>query len=254
MVPARFRVALSAVACATVAWSCGGGLRGTQYEYEEQVRLSVDGSARVDVSASVPALVALRGVDLPLDPAAEVDRSTIRSLFEGPGATVASVRRSRRGGRQFVHVRVEVGDIRRLSSIAPFSWSTYQFNRRGDVLEYAQTVGASSGKSIREAGWTGNEVVAFRMHIPSVIVFHNAPSRRVRRGNIVEWEQPLAERLKNTPVEIRVNMEPESILYTTLLLFGSTIVLAAITFGVVIWRVARRGRRDPPKPACPAAS
>ena len=130
-------------------------------------------------------------------------------------------------------------DIRGLSRIAPFSWSTYQFNRRGDVLEYAQTVGASSGKSVGEAGWTGNEMVAFRLHIPSVIVFHNAPSKKVRRGNLVEWEQPLAERLKSTPLDIRVNMKPESILYTTLLLFGSTIVLAAIAFGVVIWRVAR---------------
>ena len=37
-------------------------------------------------------------------------------------------------------------------------------------------------------------------------------------------------------------MEPESILYTTLLLFGSTIVAAAMAFGVVIWWVARRGR------------
>jgi hypothetical protein len=239
MVPARFRVALSAAACATLAWSCGSGLLGTQYEYEEQIRLSVDGSARVDVSSSVPALVALRGLDLPLDPDAEVDRSKIRSLFEGPGATVASVRWSRRAGRRFVHVRVEVDDIRGLSRIAPFSWSTYQFNRRGDVLEYAQTVGASSGKSVREAGWTGNEMVAFRLHIPSVIVFHNAPSKKVRRGNLVEWEQTLAERLKSTPLDIRVDMEPESILYTTLLLFGSTIVLAAIAFGVVIWRVAR---------------
>jgi hypothetical protein len=252
MLPARFRVALSAAACAMVAWSCGSGLLGTQYEYEEQIRLSVDGSARVDVSSSVPALVALRGADLPLDPRAELDRSTIRALFEGPGASVASVRRSRRAGRQFVHVRVQVDDIRGLSKIAPFSWSTYQFKRRGDVLEYAQTVGDASGKDVSEAGWTGNEVVAFRMHIPSVIVFHNAPSRTVRRGNIVEWEQPLAERLKGTPVDIRVNMEPESILYTTLLLFGSTIVLAAVAFGVVIWRVARHGRRDPPKPVFPA--
>jgi hypothetical protein len=253
MLRAPFRLALSTAACAMVAWSCSSGLLGPQYEYEEQIRLLVDGSARVDVSSSVPALVALRGVDLPLD-AGEVDRSTIRSLFEGPGATVVSVRRSRRAGRQFVHVRLEVADIRGLSKIAPFSWSTYQFNRRGDVLEYAQTVGTPSGRNVSEAGWTGNEVVAFRMHIPSVIVFHNAPSKRVRRGNIVEWEQPLAELLKGTPVDIRVNMEPESILHTTLLLFGSTIVLAAVAFGVVIWRVSRHGRRDRSKPVVPAAS
>ncbi len=37
-------------------------------------------------------------------------------------------------------------------------------------------------------------------------------------------------------------MEPESILYTTLLLFGITIVAAAMTFGLVLWWVVRRGR------------
>jgi hypothetical protein len=82
------------------------------------------------------------------------------------------------------------------------------------------------------------------MHIPSVIVYHNAPSKEVERGNILEWEQPLVERLKGVPVDVEVNMEPDSILYTTVLLFGSTIVLAAVAFGVVIWRVARHGREE----------
>jgi hypothetical protein len=77
-----------------------------------------------------------------------------------------------------------------------------------------------------------------------VIAFHNAPSREIQRGNILEWEQPLVDRLKGVPVDVEVNMEPESILYTTLLLFGATIVLAAATFGLVIWRVARHGRDD----------
>ena len=39
-------------------------------------------------------------------------------------------------------------------------------------------------------------------------------------------------------------MEPESILYSTLLLFGVTVVAAAMTFGVVIWWVVRRGRES----------
>src|SRR5688572_8962045 len=78
---------------------------------------------------------------------------------------------------------------------------------------------------------------------PSEIPFHNAPSRKVQRGNIVEWEQPLTDRLKGEPLEIRVQMEPESILYSTLILFGMTIVAAAITFAVVIWLVVRKGRR-----------
>jgi hypothetical protein len=37
-------------------------------------------------------------------------------------------------------------------------------------------------------------------------------------------------------------METESILYRTLLLFGSTIVAAALTFVLVLWWIARKGR------------
>jgi len=156
-----------------------------------------------------------------------------------------------RAGRRFVHVRVEVDDIRRLSRVAPFSWSTYQFDRRGEVLEFRQAVGASSGTPVGDVGWNGSELVAFRIYLPSVIVYHNAPSKKVERGNILEWEQPLAERLKSVPVDVQVNMQTESILYTTLLLFGATIVAAAVVFGVVIWRVARHGR-EADAPSTPA--
>jgi hypothetical protein len=241
----RGRLLRLLAACSILASGCeGGGLLGREYEYEEQLRLDVDGSARMDLSSSVAALVALRGFDLDPNPGVELDRSKVRSLFEGPGVEVTSVRTSRRDGRLFVHVRLEVQDIRRLSGVAPFSWSTYQFRRRGDVLEYKQVVGSSAAKAVGEVGWSGDEMVAFRMYIPSVIAFHNAPSKKVQRGNILEWEQPLAERLKGAPVDVEVNMEPDSILYTTLLLFGSTIVLAAAAFGVVIWRVARHGREE----------
>jgi len=39
-----------------------------------------------------------------------------------------------------------------------------------------------------------------------------------------------------------VNMEPRSILYSTLLLFGATVLAAAATFAIVIWLIARKGR------------
>jgi hypothetical protein len=227
-----------------VAAGCGGGLLGTDYEYEEEVRLDVDGSARVDLHASVPALVALRGVDLRLGPDEEVDQDAVRKLFEGVGVEVGRIRTSRRDGRRFVHVRVDVSDIRQLSRLVPFAWSSYDMSQRGEVIEFRQTVGEAASRDVGDVGWDGRELVAFRMHIPSVILFHNAPSREVQRGNILEWEQPLVERLKGTPVDVQVNMESESILYSTLLLFGTTIVLAGITFGLVIWRVARSGRAD----------
>jgi hypothetical protein len=239
----RARMLSLLTACSLLVSACGnGGLLGKEYEYEEELRLDVDGSARLNLSSSVAALVALRGFDL--DPVADVDRSRVRSMFEGPGVTVRSVRVSRRDGRRFIHVRLDVEDILQLSRVAPFSWSNYQFSRRGEMLEYKQQVGAAVAKAVGNVGWDGNELVAFRMHIPSVIVFHNAPSKEIRRGNILEWEQPLVERLKGVPVDVEVNMEPDSILYTTLLLFGSSIVLAAAVFGVVIWRVSRHGRDE----------
>ena len=245
--PSSLRVLLVPLvaACLVLASACGGGrLLGKDYEYEEQLRLDVDGSARIDLSSSVAALVALHGFDLSTDPSVDVDRAKVRSMFEGPGVEVTSVRVSRRAGRRFVHIRVEVADIRQLSRVAPFSWSTYRFDRRGDVLEFRQVVGPAAAKNVGNVGWNGGEQVAFRMHIPSVIVFHNAPSKKVQRGNILEWEQPLTERVKGVPIDVEVNMEPGSILYTTLLLFGSAIVLAAAVFAVVIWRVARHGRDD----------
>jgi hypothetical protein len=233
-------------ACSILGSACGsgGGILGNEYEYEEELRLYVDGSAQMDLSSSIAALVALRGLDLDPNPDLDVDRDQVRSMFRGPGVDVRSVRVSRRDGRRFVHVRVDGSDIRQLSGVAPFSWSSYQFRRRGDVLEYQQVIGAAVGKVVGDVGWNGNERVAFRVHIPSVIAYHNAPSKQVRRGNILEWEQPLVERLKSVPVQVEVNMEPDSILYTTLWLFGSMILLAAVVFGVVIWWVARHGRED----------
>ena len=228
--------------CLLVGPACGGALK-REYEYEEELYLALDGSATLNVNASIAALVALRGAELRGEPDARVDRERVRAFFEGPGVEVSRVSLSRRDGRRFAHIGIEVDDLRQLPRLTAFSWSTYRFDRQGDVFEYRQVLGKSAAKDVGAVGWTGQELVAFRMHIPSEIPFHNAPSRTVQRGNIVEWQQPLTDRLKGEPLEIRVQMEPESILYSTLILFGMTIVAAAITFAVVIWLVVRKGRR-----------
>jgi hypothetical protein len=222
-----------------VGAGCGGVLK-PQYEYEEELYIALDGSATLNLNASVASLVALRGVDLPTDPRARLDRQRVRALFEAPGARVA-VSLSRRDGRRFVHVRVDVEHVRHLARIMPFSWSTYKFQRRENVVEYRQVVGAAAAKRLTDVGWDGSERVTFRMHVPSEIVFHNS-SEDTQRGNILEWQQALADRLKGEPVDLQVHMATESILYTTLLLFGSTILAAAATFALVLWWFARRGR------------
>ena len=234
----RALLVLTLVWAALVA-GCGGVFK-QQYEYEEELYLGLDGSATLNVNASVASLVALHGVDLPTDPRAWIDRERVRALFAPPGGD-AAVSLSRRDGRRFVHVSVDVDDVRDLPRIRPFAWSSYRFDRRDEVLEYRQVVGPPAGRPLAGAGWDGTEVIAFRMHLPSEILFHNAGDE-IQRGNILEWEQPFASRLKGEPLELQAHIATESILYTTLLLFGATVVAAAATFGAVVWWVARRGR------------
>jgi hypothetical protein len=242
--PRFLLVVLALVSLTSSIAACGGGSGGflpKQYEYEEEIYLALDGTATVNVNGSVAALVALRGADFDVNPRARLDRQRVRALFTGPGVRVVSVSLSRRHGRRFVHVSVAVDDIRRLSAVAPFAWSTYRFDRKPDDVLYEQVVGRAVGKPVGDVGWNGSELVAFRMHIPSRISDNNSPEP-VQRGNILRWEQPLADRLKSMPVDMVVQMQPQSILYSTLLLFGATIVAAAATFGIVLWWVARRGR------------
>ena len=211
-----------------------------KYEYEEELFLALDGSATVYLNASVPALVALRGFTLPLDPTARLDRLVVRDLYNTPVSRVESVTLSRKEGRRYVHLRLDVPDIRRLHEAAPFAWSTYRYLESDASFEFGQDVKAAAGVDVGNVGWNGDELIAVRVHLPSVVTFQNSPSRKVERGNIVVWEQPLAERLKGTPLEIQASMEKESILFRTLALFGAMAVLAAATFVGFIWFVNTR--------------
>lgn len=239
----RTRGIRATVALALLAAIASASCRSTfsrKYEYEEDVYLALDGSATVYVNASVAALVALRGVDLDVNPRARLDRHEVRAMFESPATRVVSVTTSRRDNRRYVHLRLEIDNVNRLGDTLPFAWSTYRFERRDQVVVFTQAVGAAAGRDVGHVGWTGDELVAFRLHLPSRVPFHNAPSRTIERGNIIVWEQPLASRMKGEPLNIEVHLENESILARTLMLFGLTIALAAATFGLAIWWVIRR--------------
>jgi hypothetical protein len=237
------------LAVSTLAACSGGADRlFKQYEYEEEIFLDIDGSATVIVNASIPALVALRGLDLDPNPRARVDRARIRAQFQTPETPVARVSRPwRRSGRRFVQVRLEVDDVRRLSRSAPFGWASYRLDREGDEFAYRQRISDVAGAATGDFGWDGSELVAVRLHVPSRITYHNAPSRRVDRGNIVAWEQALSERRAGAPLDIEVRMETASILQTTLWLFGLAFASAmAVLAGVIAWVVRKRpaGERE----------
>ena len=239
----RVFAALALIAATSVA--CGSGLF-QQYEYEEDMYLSLDRTATVYVNASVAALNALRGTNLDVAPGADLDRTAVGTYFTTPFTRVTKITTSRRSNRQFVHVRLSVDDVGRLSEARPFGWSTYRFGQDGDLFVYRQDVGAAVREAGAIAGWTGGELVAFRLHLPSKIVYHNAGPANLRRGNILVWEQPLAERLRGTPLSLDVRMETQSILYSTILLFGATLLAVAAMFAIVIWWVVRRAPASAP--------
>jgi hypothetical protein len=232
------RPAFALVLIAVLASIACGNVIARKYEYEEEIFLDLDGSAAVYVNASVPALVALRGANLPLDPNARLDRTVVRDYYTTPVTRVASVTTSRREGRRYVHLRLEVDDIRRLGEAAPFAWSTYRY-LEGDTFEFGQEMKAPAGKDAGNAGWDGDELIAVRLHLPSVVTGNNS-SLPIARGNILIWEQPLAERMKGTPLSIEARMQKESILFRTLALFGAMGVLVVITFIIAIWFVKTR--------------
>ena len=217
-----------------------GSVISRKYEYEEETFLALDGSASVYVNASVPALVALRGAALPLDPSARLDRQVVRDIYSSPVTQVANVTTSRRDGRRYVHLRVNVADIRKLDQAAPFAWSQYRYQGKDGLFEYGQTVQAAAGTDVGSVGWQGNELVAFRLHLPSKVEFHNSPSRTIERGNIIVWEQTLVDRQKSVPLDLSVRMETESILFRTLALFGAMMAAVAVTFAAAIWFVRSR--------------
>src|ERR1700736_324574 len=160
----RIGAAIVLLAAAVAGGRLGGLFR--QYEYEEEMYLSLDGAATVYVNSSVPALDALRGATFDPDPSSRPDLARIREYFTTHVTHVARVSQSRRNNRRYVHVRLEVDDVRRLGEAAPFAWSSYQFSKDGELVVYRQTVGASAGKATGSVRWKGDEIVAFRLHAP----------------------------------------------------------------------------------------
>jgi hypothetical protein len=171
-------------------------------------------------------------------------------LYASSVSSVARVSRPwSRSGRRYIQIRVETHDIRRLSEARPFDWSKYELASHGEDHVYRQTVGPSAFKpgTLKNVGWNGSELVAFRLHLPSRILEHNSRDlatdepNSVQRGNILAWEQHLSDRLDGKPVSILVRLSSQSILYRTLWLFASAFAAAIAVLAALIWWTIRRG-------------
>jgi hypothetical protein len=256
----RALVAAIVLAAAVATAACRGGLLGKSYEYEEDLYLSLDGTATMVVNASLPALVALRGLDIDTSPSTRLDRDRVASLYQSAVTNVARVSPPwRRAGRRFVQVRIDVPDVRRLSEAAPFSWSHYSLSAENGKAVFEQKVGPSALRAgtLKQVGWNGSEIVAFRLHLPSRILWHNSRDLEtnqpndVRRGNILAWEQHLADRLDGVPLEMRVEMDNQSILHRTLWLFLGAFAAAVFVIAGLIWWTMRKAPAEPATSAGP---
>jgi hypothetical protein len=253
MIRNRRLLVLALAAVAAACWSCAGAGPGfnRQYEYEEDVTLDADGGAVVTINSSIPALVALHGLDLPVDSRARIDREAVRRAFDTPVSEVTRVSRTwRRRGRRFIQVRLNVEDIRRLSEASAFAASRYELRTAAEQTTFRQRVAGTRKRAVPQANWDGSELVAFKVHLPGRVFYHNVrdletnETGAVERGNILRWEQRLTDRLKGVPIVMEVRMDSESILFRTVWLFAGAFAAA---MGVLIFAIAwvvRRGKRD----------
>ena len=267
------RTAVLALALVITACSGrGGSPLGPQYEYEEDLTLRMDGSATLVVNASVAALVLLRGLDLPTDVKSRADqlKDQVRALYTSGQTRVTRVSSWTRQGRRFVGVNLRIDNIRTLPAVAPFSWANYDLHEQGEEVVFRQRLSRPASKrSLQEVGLTGNETVAFRLHLPARIRFQNSrwldrdESRPAARGNIITWEQRLDDRWKGQPIAyaedktpdvMEVRMDKESILYRTLWLFGLAFGAALLVLAGLIWFTMRRGEPPTEAGAGPASS
>ena len=224
---------------------------GREYEYEEQLYLSVDGSARRDRRVARRARRVARPGDRPLA-AARFDRERLRRWYETGGCHVVRIGQPwYRHGRRFVQVQLTTDDIRTLGQLRV----TRLVALHAGIASAIESCSTASSWALRPAAipgpinWNGSELVAFKLHLPSKITFHNVrrladnATGEIERGNILTWEQRLADRRAGTPVEMQVRMERESILYRTLWLFGGSFLAAVLVLIAIIWWVRRKGRR-----------
>lgn len=230
--------------------ACSGSML-RQYEYEEQIYLTVRGAATVIVDTSIPALVALRG--LKLDPAnsARIDQEDVRRAFETQGCHVVRVGQPwRRDGRRFVQIRIETDDVRTLNQCGVLGWSSYAFDQDEGGLHFEQKVGDAARGNPGKVNWDGSELVAFKLHLPSKITWHNVRKLKdnsageIERGNILTWEQTLADRRAGKPIDLDVKMESDSILYRTIWLFGGSFGAAVVVLAAIVWMTVRKGKRS----------
>ena len=195
-------VVLAFVAAAAIGCGSGGSLF-RQYEYQEDVYLSLDATATVDVRTSLAAPDALRGPSVDAGPRRRIDRDAIRRFYTHAGHASDGDQRIA-AERPAIRPRLEVDNIRRLGEAPPFAWSARpspQTRSRPAVEDWR------GGQQVsRRLAGRARELVAFASicRARSIIT---TPAPPTETGQHPSLEQPLADRLDSIPLVLDARMQ-----------------------------------------------
>jgi hypothetical protein len=224
------------------------GLRGCiTYEYEHEFWLNVDGSGTVHVTGRPALWTAFKGLSRTEDADGASIRRAAQALFERAGLDVNRVTLTRRGGRRYLFVSADFEDVNRLGGSTAFPDLRISLKKTGDRLRLSGTW-SRPARAHDIGAFDRDGLMAVRFHLPSKVYEHRNAADGVERGNILAWRQDVAEGLDGASLEFGAVMDERSILFSTVVLFGGAILLAAGIVGGLLHAVARRGRREMLRP------
>jgi hypothetical protein len=213
------------------------------YELEHEFWINVDGSGTVNVTARPELWTAVKGLGDPRRPRETATRESVRELFERSGLEVVRVTLTRRGGRPYLFVSARFDDVNALNGTPAFPDLRIGMRREDGrlVLEgtWARPPGAPSVPGLETDGR-----LAVRFHLPAKVYAHKNAFDGVERGNIVSWRESVAAALAGGPLDFGATMGGTSILLSTVLLFGASIVIGVAILLGALWLVRRHGRRQ----------
>jgi hypothetical protein len=220
-----------------------GALRGcVVYEYEHEIWVDTDGSGRVNVTGRPELWTAFKGVGEPGRPES-VTEDAVRQLFERSGLEVRRVRKVHRRGHDYIFVDGRFDDINKLAGTPAFPDLRLSLAAQGaDRLSLTGTWVRPPAAGPPPAEAEG--LLAVRFHVPSKIYGHKNAFEGVQRGNIVGWRQDVSAGLAGRPLEIGVDMDHRSILWSTVSLFVVAIALGLSILAACLFYVLRKGRRQ----------
>ena len=213
----------------------------TAYEYEHEFWLRVDGSGSVRVTGRPELWGAFKGLGPAGAPETSL-REAARTLFEASGLRVRRVALTRRRGRPYLLVAADFADVSKIGGTPAFPDLRISLVRRDDRLVLGGTWARPPGAPLPGALETDG-LMAIRFHLPSKIRDHKNATLGVERGNIVGWRQEVTAALEGRPLDFGAVLDPRSILWSTVGLFGAAILGALALLALFFTLVVRRGRR-----------